>query len=222
MALCKSSFFVARKIISFDRTSLLKAPDFIRRELLLMEASVLSGYPVTLDRIRSLLLQSFIEYPSKKNFLLTKEIVLAHDGANISIEHIDSPPGQEHKLIVGKKIMSSFGPITAKRVKGWKKPDDKDTAYFAFSKIEGRKLLVRYWKHGDRMKPFGMKGKSRLVSDILSEAGIKSERLKYFVPLVVFEDEPKFILWIPGIKSAEFGRLSNTCETALQLKRIIK
>jgi hypothetical protein len=71
------------------------------------------------------------------------------------------------------------------------------------------------------MKPFGMKGKSRLVSDMLSEAGIKSERLKYFVPLIVFEDEPDCILWIPGIRSAEFGRLASKSETAIELKRSI-
>ena len=147
--------------------------------------------------------------------------MLSHEGKNITLESIEEPPLKEHLLLIGKKMETPIGVISAKKVKGWEKSKNNNTAYFSEKGIAGKKLLLRYWKPGDRMKPFGMKGKSRLVSDILSEAGIKSERLKYFVPLVVFQNEPEFILWIPGIRSAEFGRLKGKSETAIKLERII-
>ncbi|MFI5263836.1 MAG: tRNA lysidine(34) synthetase TilS, partial [Candidatus Kapaibacterium sp.] len=215
------SFFVQRKITSFEKKKLLDAPDFIRRELLLQEASSLSGKLISIDHVHSLLLDSYIKYPSKKSFHLSEEVLLSHEKSYLTVECADAPPAEEHHLIVGKKVMSPIGLIQAKRVKGWEKPEDANTAYFRLADVTGRKLMIRYWKPGDKMKPFGMKGKSRLVSDILGEAGIKTERLKYFVPLIVFLDEPDFILWIPGIRSAEFGRLSSKSETALQLRRNI-
>ena len=162
-----------------------------------------------------------MSYPSNNSSPLTKKILISHDGKFISLEKIDPAPQVSHHLIIGKKVKTPIGTLSLKKVKTWKKPKDGNSAYFRYSDIGSRKRLVRFWKAGDKMMPFGMKGKSRLVSDILNEAGIKSERLKYFVPLVVFEDEPSFILWIPGIRSAEFGRLSAKSETALELSRII-
>ncbi|MDP4219683.1 MAG: tRNA lysidine(34) synthetase TilS [Bacteroidota bacterium] len=215
------SYFPNRKIVSLDRKILHAAPDFLRRELITREASALSEKLVSLDHIRSLLLESFLEYPSEKSFALSKEVVIAHDGKYVTIENIDTPPVNGHDLIIGKRVKTPAGFIAAKKVRSWDKPGDSNCAYFKFSDLEGRRLRIRYWKQGDRIQPFGMKGKSRLVSDILSEAGIKSRRLKYFVPVVVFQDEPEFILWIPGIRSAEFGRLSAKSETALELRRII-
>ncbi|MFI5263707.1 MAG: tRNA lysidine(34) synthetase TilS, partial [Candidatus Kapaibacterium sp.] len=194
------SFFLQRKITSFDKKKLLEAPDFIRRELLLQEASSLSGRLISIDHIHSMLLDSYIQYPSKKGFPLSTEILLSHDKSYLTIESIDFPPKEEHPLLFGKKVMSPIGLVSAKKVKGWKKPEDSNTAYFNYDDLTGRKLMIRYWKPGDKMRPFGMKGKTRLVSDILGEAGIKTERLKYFVPLIVFQDEPDFILWIPGIR----------------------
>jgi tRNA(Ile)-lysidine synthetase-like protein len=167
------------------------------------------------------LLESFLSYPSKKRFRLANDIEVFHDAGEIQIENITSPPLYEFDLGIGKKIRTSVGLITARKVKTWEMPKDANTAFFKFNDITGRQLLVRSWKHGDKMKPFGMKSKSRLISDILSEAGIKTERMKYFVPLVVFKDEPELIIWIPGIRSSEFGRLSSNSETALELRRII-
>lgn len=217
----RSAFFIDRKILFFERAALLTAPDFLIRELILQEASALSGKLISIDNVHTLLMQSFLSYPSNKSFPLTKNILISHDGKCISLEKIDPAPQDNHHLIIGKKVKTPIGTLSLKKVKTWKKPKDGNSAYFKYSDIGSRKLLVRFWKAGDKIKPFGMKGKSRLVSDILNEAGIKSERLKYFVPLVVFEDEPSFILWIPGIRSAEFGRLSAKSETALELSRII-
>ncbi len=215
-------FFIQRKAVLLKREELLVAPAFLRRELILQQASLLSQKLITIDHIHSLLLESYLSYPSHKPFYLTKEIIIFHEGKSLIIELTESYPKDENQLLRTKKMMTPIGFLSSKKTKKWKLLNDPNTAYFNYEAFKGRGLMVRYWKHGDKIKPFGMKGKSRLVSDILSEAGIKSERLKYFVPLIVFQDEPEFILWIPGIRSAEFGRIDANTETALKLERSIQ
>ncbi len=215
-------FFIQRKTISLKREELLAAPAFLRRELILQEASLLFQKLISIDQVHSLLMESYVSYPSKKPFYLTKEIIISHEGQYLIIELTESCPKDENQLLINKRIITPIGFLSLKKTKKWKQLNDPNTAYFKYDDLKDRELMIRYWKHGDKMKPFGMKGKSRLVSDILSEAGIKSERLKYFIPLIVFQDEPEFILWIPGIRSAEFGRLDANSETALELKRSIQ
>ncbi len=45
-------------------------------------------------------------------------------------------------------------------------------AWFDQSQLEGQ-VVLRLWKHGDRMQPWGLKG-SKLVSDMLNEAGVSA------------------------------------------------
>ncbi|MEI8134707.1 MAG: tRNA lysidine(34) synthetase TilS [bacterium] len=215
----KPSFFVNRLSIAFDRTKLLRTPQFLRREIILREASALTHTPFAIDQVHTDLLESYLHYPSAKSFPLGDEILISHDGKHIVIEQIQSPPQLIHELAFGKPIRTPVGMIFAKKVLSWNKPKNAEVAYFSYHQLKSRKLHIRYWHPGDKIQPFGMKGKSRLVSDILSEAGIKSERLKYFVPLVVFQEEPDLILWIPGIRSAEIGRLGSESETAVELRR---
>ena len=61
-------------------------------------------------------------------------------------------------------------------------------------------FLLRYWKAGDRMKPFGMEG-SKLVSDILTDRHIP-DRERQLVLLSGNE-----ILWIPGVQASEGTRI---------------
>ena len=215
------SIFSNRKILSYKKDEVLNAPVFLRRELILQAASSLSGKLISVDQVHSLLMESYLTYSTDKTYTLSKDTIIAHDGEYITIEMIEPPPSVDHQLIINKRVQTPIGFLLAKKVKGWNKSSDPNTVFFKYDELKDRKLIIRYWKPGDRMKPFGMKGKSRLVSDVLSEAGIKSERLKYFVPLIVLKDDPEHILWVPGIRSAEFGRLSSKSETAMQIKRII-
>ncbi|MEP7235357.1 MAG: tRNA lysidine(34) synthetase TilS, partial [Ignavibacteriota bacterium] len=215
------SIFIGKKSTSFRKKDILSAPDFIRRELLLREASSLGGKPILIDSIHSELLESFLNYPSEKNFPISPEILISHNKSFVSVEFVEPPPQLQDELMIGTKILTPIGTIELSKVRSWKKPLNADTAFFKYSSIGERILLLRYWRPGDRMKPFGMKGRSRLVSDILGEAGIKTERLKYFIPVIVFKDDLDHILWIPGIRSAEFGQMKGKSETALKLNRTI-
>lgn len=81
--------------------------------------------------------------------------------------------------------------------------DNADVAYLKCSSVENAfPLLIRSWKEGDRMKPFGMKG-SKLLSDVMGESGIPVHHRKQ-IPVIV-KDET--IQWLVGIKQSEDSRV---------------
>ncbi len=78
-------------------------------------------------------------------------------------------------------------------------PDgDKNIAYFDASILEcGQPLECRYWRDGDRIEPFGMRG-SKKVSDLFNNAKI-SQADKDKIPLLTLGNK---ILWVAGIRAS--------------------
>lgn len=64
-------------------------------------------------------------------------------------------------------------------------------------------LVVRGWRAGDRMVPFG-RTSLRKVNDLLSGAGVPVER-RPFHPVVCSGGG---IVWVPGVRRGELGRLA--------------
>ncbi|MFI5200978.1 MAG: tRNA lysidine(34) synthetase TilS [Candidatus Kapaibacterium sp.] len=73
-------------------------------------------------------------------------------------------------------------------------------------------IRIRPWRKGDRMAPFGMDGKRKLVSDLLTEAGITGERRKNY-PVVELDEE---ILWLPGIRRCDHARVNSSTRSVLE------
>ena len=90
----------------------------------------------------------------------------------------------------------------------------RNSAYFDAGKMGQSDFLVRPWHDGDRISPFGMRGKTKLVSDILNEAGIRG-RNKGGYPIVARASDPADILWIPGVRRSEAAKV--TPETKLMV-----
>ena len=65
-------------------------------------------------------------------------------------------------------------------------------------------LQIRHWHEGDEIVPFGS-DKPKKVKDIFSDAKIPRHR-RHSMPLVVANGE---IIWIPGVRRAEFGRVND-------------
>lgn len=65
---------------------------------------------------------------------------------------------------------------------------------------------LRNWTEGDIIKPFGMNGKTRLVSDILSDAKLSVIR-KASVPLLTLDND---ILWVYGLKESNLYRIDKS------------
>lgn len=73
-------------------------------------------------------------------------------------------------------------------------------------------LIIRSWKPGDRMRPFGMTGTKKL-QDIFSDLKVpRSKRSK--VPVLVCNGE---IIWIPGYRIAGGWEITDPASPSLQI-----
>lgn len=90
----------------------------------------------------------------------------------------------------------SFSIATGSALEGLVLTDfkDRNKAVFDLNCLEFP-LVLRNWKAGDKIKPFGLSGKSKKVQDVFTNCKINLwEKSK--VPLVCSGDQ---IIWIPGI-----------------------
>lgn len=83
----------------------------------------------------------------------------------------------------------------------------KQYAYFDADKLSFP-LTLRKWQTGDKMKPFGMKGRSKKVSDIFTD--LKYSKFdKENAWLLCSEDT---ILWFVGERASEWGKITEKTE----------
>lgn len=109
----------------------------------------------------------------------------------------------------GRKI--SFDIVENSR--GLKIKEAVDSAFMDYGKIRFP-LTVRTWREGDRMKPFGMHGQSKLLSDIFSDMKI-GIRIREYTAIVCDEAG---IAWIAGIRMDERFRITDKTEKILTIK----
>ncbi len=72
--------------------------------------------------------------------------------------------------------------------------------------------VLRHWRPGDRMEPFGMRG-SKLVSDILSDAKVPLTA-KRGLWILVSGDK---VLWIPGLRASRHYAVTNLTSRVLKV-----
>ena len=88
---------------------------------------------------------------------------------------------------------------------------DRDTALLDFEKFTNPR--IRFWKSGDRIKPFGMRG-HKLLSDIFVDRKIPEfERGR--IPLVVSQDK---IAWIAGVMISDEFKVDRGTKRVLKLR----
>lgn len=91
-------------------------------------------------------------------------------------------------------------------------PKDKTTVFFDADKLTFP-LQMRKWQDGDRMKPFGMRGRSKKLSDIFTD--LKFSKLdKESAWLICSGDE---IIWLAGQRSSEFAKIGPNTREIVQL-----
>lgn len=104
------------------------------------------------------------------------------------------------------------GTLTWEESQHLPKPFPPPTAEAWFDKNALRDpLYLRPFHTGDRIKPFGMKG-SKLVSDLLNEAGYPPEKRKQTLLLCAEET----ILWVVGLRTAHKATVSPQTHTAIR------
>ena len=85
-------------------------------------------------------------------------------------------------------------------------------ASVAYSALAERKIIVRSWRKGDRMKPFGMAG-SKKLQDIFGDGKVPVEHRN---DIPVFECGGE-IFWIPGYRIARGWEVRDPSAPALQM-----
>lgn len=76
-----------------------------------------------------------------------------------------------------------------------------------------KKLYVRSWKYGDRMRPAGMSG-SRKLQDIFVDMKIPAER-RHLLPIFLCNKE---IVWFPGYRMAEGWQVRTPSKKSILLE----
>lgn len=89
---------------------------------------------------------------------------------------------------------------------------DRMDALFDADRIEGA-LIVRGFRHGDRIRPLGMSG-TRKVHDVFVDLKLPRERRATW-PIVEWKSE---ILWIPGMARSRYALVTASTRKLLQLK----
>ncbi len=88
---------------------------------------------------------------------------------------------------------------------------DPGTAVFDAAKLK-YPLTLRRWQNSDKFQPFGMKGKTKNVSDLLNELKIPAaERSKV---LVLISDEK--IAWVVGYRTDERFKIDSNTKTVIR------
>jgi len=95
-------------------------------------------------------------------------------------------------------------PVTITISRGDGKPfspamcDGKRVIALSNNVLQCRHVELRHWRRGDRIAPFGMAGRTRLVSDLFAERHLPPEQRRN-AWLLVADDK---ILWVLGIRAA--------------------
>ena len=92
--------------------------------------------------------------------------------------------------------------------------EDPNDELLDFSVIENKKLVLRFWKPGDRFKPLGMNGNQK-ISDFLINNKVN-----------IFEKDHQTVLtadgqiiWVCGYRIDDSVRISDSTKNIIRIKR---
>ena len=78
-----------------------------------------------------------------------------------------------------------------------------------------RTLIMRNFRHGDRLQPLGMAGHKK-VKELFIERRVPLS-VRASLPLLVFDDE---VVWISGYGRSEVGKVKSATKAILHLKAV--
>lgn len=157
---------------------------------------------------------------SGKVFFSTKHVLLV-DRDNFIIQPENEISIFEPVFIAGpnEEIMLDIGKLNVSLVqnKDFEPIFHKNKCYLDASVIQFP-LLIRKLELGDKIKPFGMKGRSKKVSDILIDLKLNVFEKKKIRVLVNGDNE---IIWILGIRLSDTFRVTDTTTYLLKVELLL-
>jgi tRNA(Ile)-lysidine synthase len=177
----------------------------------------LQGLDVTMRQEDSDHVLEFLKSDAR-GYQLRPDVRISRMGDILVFENLTTTPQNPTDLCIGGRVETAAGRIEAEIITELPEEITPDSAFFDLDALKQAALSVRTWQEGDEIQPFGMQG-TRKVADLLREAGVVELGHRRMTPLVVLRDEPSKILWIPGIRAAEFARVTQATSRVLLLSR---
>ncbi|MBI5683417.1 MAG: tRNA lysidine(34) synthetase TilS [Deltaproteobacteria bacterium] len=126
----------------------------------------------------------------------------------ITGERLIKVPGSTYIKEIGKEIKASILEYSDIDVMS---KDSKHIAYFDMAKLIFP-LVVRNFKTGDRVKPFGMKGTKKIKDLFIEKKMPSSERKK--TPILLSGDD---IIWVVGVRRGEGAKIDKDTRRILMV-----
>ena len=147
---------------------------------------------------------------------LRRALRLRKDSGLLRIEHdAESMMFEPTPLLLDKPSETPYGTFSASIIAGDNIAVDSTSACFDADQLaSANSFLIRPWKKADLLVPFGMRGKRKHVSDLLTEARITGERRKHY-PIV---ESGGCIMWVAGIRAANAAHVTPETKRMLKLE----
>ncbi len=168
------------------------------------------SYEIT-QRIRRL-----ADAPSGSAVILSPEYRADSESAGIRIYKRTKPEELVENIVFDREYCFKEFTFRSTSVS----PDDitldenKNTEYVDADTLR-KPLTLRYWKHGDRIRPLGMESEKK-VSDIFIDAKIP-RAYKERIPIL---ESPDGIVWICGIQLSDRYKVTKSTKNVLKLEYI--
>jgi tRNA(Ile)-lysidine synthase len=153
-------------------------------------------------------------YPAGENFLLLYRSELVVKRFSNHEDDIDLPIHFYPSKLTDNPLIVPGGRLYLKN----QVADHFDDCFPLNKKLFNSRLTIRRWKKGDLFKPAGMKGKTKKLSDFLTDNKIhrfKKER----IILLSHSDE---ILWIPGYRQKHMEKNELESQLYMVFQAVIK
>lgn len=144
--------------------------------------------------------------------------IIAADKVAASGKYFLSPTGETRLLDRGSlikiNINTKLPKLTIETVNAneFSTAKPRNVEFFSSDILKGNLPHLRYWRHGDKIQPFGMNG-SKLVSDILSNAKVPLSQ-KSTIPIVVKDDT---IIWVVGLRRSNHFTVKASSEHIVKI-----
>lgn len=142
----------------------------------------------------------------RDTLLLRPRLEMGEESPGISIPH----PRGKVALTQGSMMHVCCFPLTT----GYQIPRTPDVATLDAARVEFP-LTIRPWRKGDKFAPFGMKGRKKLVSDLLTD--LKLSLFEKETQLVVTDAHDR-ILWVVGRRTDERARVTEKTREVVEMR----
>jgi tRNA(Ile)-lysidine synthase len=122
----------------------------------------------------------------------------------------------EYPLVIGDRIMTPFGAITARILTDRAPVDTPNVSHFDLAALTGE-LFIRNWREGETTSPFGMEGKKN-ISKLLTDAKLSAWQGKSVYPVLVMRDGGEdVVLSVPGIRRSNLALIDSHTSEVLEV-----